>query len=60
MFTNYLKTIGLESLIKHVKKNQLNNFVEEAFFQIKADFINEEIKNLYVYDIPKAFCRWLL
>ena len=53
MFIDYLKTIGLEKLIEQIDKVQLNNVVEEAFHQKKTNFSDEEMRKLYMYDIPK-------
>lgn len=61
MFEQYLKQIGLEYLINDLEtlrlrsgqETDLNNFVKEVFEKEVPEFSEEEIKDLYAYDIPK-------
>jgi|SRR6185369_9550279 len=53
MFEKYLKTIGLENLIPHLDEFVLNDFVAESFAAEFPDLSAEEVKKLYVYDVPK-------
>lgn len=53
MFSDYLNEIGLKELVKKTKYFKLNNFVTESFLQTKKNFSDQEIKKLYLYDIPK-------
>lgn len=53
MFKNYLKQIGLEELAGRVDEIKLNNFVAEAFATDIPELSEEEVKKLYVYDVPK-------
>lgn len=53
MFDNYLNQIGLEYLIKDIKNAYLNDFVKEAFGKKIPKLEVKEIKDLYIYDIPK-------
>lgn len=53
MFRDYLIDIGLEQIVRDAHSIQLNTFVEDAFRQIRYDFSEEEIRELYVYDIPR-------
>jgi len=53
MFEDYLKQIGLEYLIKDIKKTKLNSFVKEAFDLKIPNLSEKEIKDLYIYDVPK-------
>src|SRR6476469_8397873 len=52
MFKDYLKQIGLESLISFAGEVELNNFIEEAFVLKFPNLSEREVKKLYVYDVP--------
>ena len=52
MFKEYLKQIGLENLISHIDEVKLNNFVKDVFAAKFPDLSEEEVKKLYVYDVP--------
>lgn len=54
MLKNYLKKIGLEKLAVHSDKYILNDFVAEAFAAGVPDLSEEEVKKLYIYDVPKV------
>ncbi len=53
MFKNYLKKIGLENLTSHVDKVELNDIVKKTFAAEFPKLSEEEVKSIYVYDVPK-------
>jgi len=53
MFRKYLTAIGLEYLAPVADEALLNTIVDDAFWQIRGDISEEDVRHLYVYDIPR-------
>lgn len=53
MFVNYLKSVGLGELIPYIGEVELNDIVEKAFAAKFLNLSEEDVKKLYVYDVPK-------
>jgi len=53
MFKEYLLTIGLGNLVSQFNNIGLNTIVEDIFAAEIPQLSEEQIKNLYVYDVPK-------
>lgn len=52
-FDNYLHHIGLKTLQRQIKAVKLNTIVKHMFSQTPTPLSEEEVKYLYVYDVPK-------
>lgn len=53
MFKNYLQQVGLEDLVTYIEEVKLNNIVAEVFIAECPKLSDAEVKQLYVYDVPK-------
>jgi L-methionine (R)-S-oxide reductase len=53
MFREYLSAIGLEHIAPVADESLLNTIVDDVFGQIRDDFSEEDVRDLYVYDVPR-------
>lgn len=53
MLEHFIQSIGLSITKEKIRSYHLLSVVEDIFLREKQSFTDEELRQLYIYDIPK-------